>query len=134
MPLCLINWAPHHETYGGLAVLSPPFLTLAVDGQWSASRPGCFTPRQRGPQRKCWCCGIEKNLLLLPGINSWVSNSQPVAIMAAQWKGYVWKLHFEMATVELPIGIALGTCILCLLTNLSFTISSCIPKVRLLII
>jgi hypothetical protein len=32
---------------GGIA---PPFLTSALDGgEWSASRPGRYTPRERGP-------------------------------------------------------------------------------------
>jgi hypothetical protein len=33
---------------GGVEVLPPPFLTSALDeGEWSASRPGRFTPGER---------------------------------------------------------------------------------------
>jgi hypothetical protein len=48
--LCL-NWAPRHE--GALAewrYSSTHSLTSALDGgEWSASRPGRFTPRERAP-------------------------------------------------------------------------------------
>jgi len=37
-------------TYCGVDVWLHAFLTSALDGgQWSASRPGRFTPRERGP-------------------------------------------------------------------------------------
>jgi hypothetical protein len=38
------------KTYGGVDVQSHIFLTLTlVGGEFSASRPGCFTPRERAP-------------------------------------------------------------------------------------
>jgi hypothetical protein len=39
------------KTYGGGGCIDPcVFLTPApVGGEWSASRPGHFTPRERGP-------------------------------------------------------------------------------------
>jgi hypothetical protein len=67
--------------------MAPPSLTSALDeGEWSASRPGRFTPGEKVHSTHCiggWVglkrlsgrCGIEKNLLLLPGIEP-----QPVAI------------------------------------------------------
>jgi hypothetical protein len=42
----------HHsmKTYGGVEVQPHAFLTSTLDGdEWSASRLGCFIPRERGP-------------------------------------------------------------------------------------
>jgi hypothetical protein len=60
---------------GGVA---PPFLASALDGaESSASHPGRCTPEERapdthwrlgGPQSRSGHCGVEKNLLPLPGI------------------------------------------------------------------
>jgi hypothetical protein len=48
--LCF-NWAPRHEGIWGEWRYSPTHsLTSALDGgEWSASRPGRFTPRKRAP-------------------------------------------------------------------------------------
>jgi hypothetical protein len=44
------NQAPCHEGILGSKGIAPRILTSALDGgEWSASRPGCFTPRERGP-------------------------------------------------------------------------------------
>jgi hypothetical protein len=54
-------------------------LTTALDGgEWSASRPGCFTPREKpplltvrrlgGPQNRSGRSGEEKNSQPPPGI------------------------------------------------------------------
>jgi hypothetical protein len=38
------------KTYGGVDVQTNVFLTSAlVGGEWSASRPGRFTPKERAP-------------------------------------------------------------------------------------
>jgi hypothetical protein len=38
------------KAYGELRYSSTHSLTSALDGdEWSASRPGCFTPRERAP-------------------------------------------------------------------------------------
>jgi hypothetical protein len=50
LSLCLNK---HHamETYGGVKVSSTHSLTSALDGgEWSALRPGRFTPRKRDPR------------------------------------------------------------------------------------
>jgi hypothetical protein len=54
LSLCF-NWAPRHE---GVLVewrySSTYSLTSALDvGEWSASRRGCFTPRERAPGTHC---------------------------------------------------------------------------------
>jgi hypothetical protein len=49
MSLCFIK---HHAmgTYGRGGGIASLFLSLALDrGEWSASCPGCFTPRERAP-------------------------------------------------------------------------------------
>jgi hypothetical protein len=63
----------YERVSGGVA---PPFLTSALEGgDWSASHPCCFTPRERAPGTHgigCWVgpraivdTGVEKNLFLL---------------------------------------------------------------------
>jgi hypothetical protein len=49
--LCSFNWAPRHEgVLGEWMYSSTHSLTSALDGgEWSASRPGRFTPRERAP-------------------------------------------------------------------------------------
>jgi hypothetical protein len=49
LSLCLTK---HHamKTYWGMEVYLHAFLTSALDGgEWSASRPSRFTPRERAP-------------------------------------------------------------------------------------
>jgi hypothetical protein len=50
LSLCF-NWAPRHEgVLGEWRYSSTHSLTSALDGgEWSASRPGRFTPRKRAP-------------------------------------------------------------------------------------
>jgi hypothetical protein len=50
LSLCF-NWAPCHESIlGEWRYSSTHSLTSALDGgEWSASCPGCFTPRERAP-------------------------------------------------------------------------------------
>jgi hypothetical protein len=72
------NWAPRHEgVLGEWRYRSTHSLTSALDGgEWSASRPGRFTPRERapldrrlgGPQSRSGCGGEEKNSDPPPGI------------------------------------------------------------------
>jgi hypothetical protein len=69
------------KAYGGVHVWIRVFLTSAlVRGQWSASRPGRFNPRERGPGTH-WIGGwvgpraglddVEKSkFLTLPGLES----------------------------------------------------------------
>jgi len=38
------------KVYGGAEVLLHSFLTLALDGERSATCPGCFTSGKRNPQ------------------------------------------------------------------------------------
>jgi hypothetical protein len=48
LAVCVINEAPGHEDIWGCESIAPSFLTWALDGgEWSASRPGRFTPRER---------------------------------------------------------------------------------------
>jgi hypothetical protein len=45
--LCLINQALFNEGIYWSGSIAPPFLTSALEGgEWSASRPGRFTPRE----------------------------------------------------------------------------------------
>jgi hypothetical protein len=46
----MLNLAPLHEDVGEWRYSSTHSLTSALDGgEWSASRPGCFTPSERAP-------------------------------------------------------------------------------------
>jgi hypothetical protein len=71
---------------GAIAALC---LASALDGgEWSATRPCCFTPggechwypldrRLGGPQSRSGCCGEEKNLALLVSVTIdrvWIGN------------------------------------------------------------
>jgi hypothetical protein len=68
------------KTYWGVEVQLHAFLTSALDGgEWSASRPGRFTPQGMnpwylldrmlgGPQSRSGCGGEEKNSQTPPGI------------------------------------------------------------------
>jgi hypothetical protein len=49
LTLCFfLNWAPHHEGVLEWRYSSTHSLTSELDGgEWSASRPGRFTPRER---------------------------------------------------------------------------------------
>jgi hypothetical protein len=48
LSLCLINEVPHHEDEWESGSVAQLFLTLALDiGEWSALRPGRFTPGKR---------------------------------------------------------------------------------------
>jgi hypothetical protein len=51
VPVLFFNWAPHHESVlREWRYRSTHSLTSALDGrEWSASRPGRFTPRERAP-------------------------------------------------------------------------------------
>jgi hypothetical protein len=78
------------KTSGGRGCIDPPFLTSALDGgEWSASRPGRFTPRERNPcthwigvrvDLKAGLDAVKKNSLPLPGIELRPSIPKPVAI------------------------------------------------------
>jgi hypothetical protein len=75
LSLRLINSIPRHDDVWGPGDIAPPFLTSSLHGcEWSASRPGRFTPGTHscGPgwtQSRSGSCGLEKSLLLLPGIH-----------------------------------------------------------------
>jgi hypothetical protein len=67
------------KTYGGVDVQIHAFLTSAlVEGEWSASRPGLFTPGERATVTHwiwgwvgltIWLNNMEKwNFLTLPGL------------------------------------------------------------------
>jgi hypothetical protein len=70
----------------------PPFWTSALGGgEWSASCTGYFTPGERSPGAH-WLEGwvgprtgldaVEKRkMLLLPGMEPWLSGSYPIAIL-----------------------------------------------------
>jgi hypothetical protein len=74
------------KAYGGSDVWSHVFLTSTLDGgEWSASRPGHFPPREMTPGTHwigSWVCprtgpdDVEKKKILLYGD----SNSDPLAV------------------------------------------------------
>jgi hypothetical protein len=76
------------KAYGGVDAQSHIFLTSAlVGGEWSASRPGRFTPGERAPEThwigdwvgpRAGLDNLEKKFFILPGIELWPV-LQPVA-------------------------------------------------------
>jgi hypothetical protein len=71
------------KAYWGVEVPLHAFLTSVLDGgEWSASRPGCFTPQGKSPwyaldrrlggsQNRSGRGGEEKNSQSPPGIEPW---------------------------------------------------------------
>jgi hypothetical protein len=49
LSLCLINEAPCHDDVWEIGAIVPPFLTSALGGEWSSSRPGSINPTERAP-------------------------------------------------------------------------------------
>jgi hypothetical protein len=74
---CLTNYALCHEGVWASGCIDPLFLTSAlVGGEWSASRPSCFTPGERAPGTH-WMVGwvdprvglhYVRKFLTLPGL------------------------------------------------------------------
>jgi hypothetical protein len=73
VPLCLINEGPHYEDIWRSGDIATPFLPALDRVEWSASRPGCFSPGERArlyalyrrlgePQNRSESCGEERNL------------------------------------------------------------------------
>jgi hypothetical protein len=90
-PLCLINWELCHEDIWGSGGTAPPILPSALDrGEWSASRPGRFTPGESAPSTNWFggwvgpTAGLDvtgkRKILPLPGIEPRSSSPQPVTI------------------------------------------------------
>jgi hypothetical protein len=60
LSLYLINYAPRYEDEWESGGVAPPSLTSALDGdEWSASRPGCFTPWEAAPGTH-WIGGLVR--------------------------------------------------------------------------
>jgi hypothetical protein len=89
LSLCF-NRAPRHEgVLGEWSYISTNFLASALDaGEWSASRPGRFIPRKRGPGTHCiggWVgprAGLDavvQTEIRSPYRDSNLSPNQPVA-------------------------------------------------------
>jgi hypothetical protein len=81
------------KTYGEVEVWLHALLTSALDGgEWSTSRPSCFTPKERapqypfdwrlsGPQSQSGCVGEKKKKSIFTG------NRNPV-VQPAAWLLY----------------------------------------------
>jgi hypothetical protein len=85
--LCLINYVPCHEDMWGSGGKAPLFLTLALDGEWSASRPGHFTLGEKAPNThriggrvgpKAGVDAVKKRQCLAPA-------AEPVASHCTDW-------------------------------------------------
>jgi hypothetical protein len=72
LSLCLTNYALRDEGVGGVDVLIHVFLTSTlVGGEWSASRPGCFSPGERAWYSLHTILGGAQNwrkFLTIPGL------------------------------------------------------------------
>jgi hypothetical protein len=94
--LCLINYAPRHDDTWGTGGITPPFLTSALDGgEWSASRPGRFTPGEIAP----WWAPVSVWTLWRREKSCHARNRtptvQPVARRCADWaiRAALWELY-----------------------------------------
>jgi hypothetical protein len=90
--------------YGGVDVQTHLFLTLAlVGGEWSASRPGCFTPGERAPLYpldrrlggpQSWSGRHEVKILAPTRTRNptpWSSSPYPIAILTALSRLSLWR-------------------------------------------
>jgi hypothetical protein len=77
LSVCLINYAQHHEDAQGSGGIGPTFLISTLDGHVVSFTPRPIYPpypldrKLCGPQSQYGCCGEEKNLFPLPGIEPW---------------------------------------------------------------
>jgi hypothetical protein len=54
LSMSLINYAPRDKGVWRSGGIQPPFFTFALDGgEWSASCPWCFIPRETAPSIHC---------------------------------------------------------------------------------
>jgi hypothetical protein len=91
--LCLFNYAPCHEDVWECGGMATPLLTSVLGVEWSASRPGRFTPWERdcgthgiencvGPRAGLDAVKKEKSLALN---GNWTRAVQPVARRYGVW-------------------------------------------------
>jgi hypothetical protein len=101
------------KPYWGVEVELHAFLTLALyGGEWSASRPGLFTPRERspsthcigGPQSRPGVGGEEKNSQTLPGPEPLII--QPIA------QRYTTELTYRMKSENFETKLCLWSLLL----------------------
>jgi hypothetical protein len=107
LSLCLINYDPLYEDIWGSGV--PPFLTLALNGgEWSASHPGGFIPREEeqsthgiggwvGPRTDLG--NVEKRKSLAPAGNQTLA-VLPVVCRISDWAIILVKENPKACTYE----------------------------------
>jgi hypothetical protein len=97
------------KAYWAVEVYLHAFLTSALDGgEWSASRPGCFTPgrtpdihwRRGGHRSRFGRGGEEKNSQPLPGLEPPII--QPVAQRYTTELSWLFAINSESEHTELP--------------------------------
>jgi hypothetical protein len=85
LSLCLIDYAPHHEDMGEWST-APPSLSSALDGgEWSASRSGCFIPREGVSGTTFWMLW-RREKFVAPAENQ-TQAIQPIAFLQ-HWLSY----------------------------------------------
>jgi hypothetical protein len=91
LPLCF-NWASRHEgVLGEWRYSSTPYLTSALDGgEWSASRPGHLTPRERAPGTY-WIEGWAGPRASLDAVvHHWAILAPSYLIWTKNWRQKLW--------------------------------------------
>jgi hypothetical protein len=88
--------------------MAPPFLTSALGGgEWPTSHPSHPGTHQTGGWidiRADRHCGVDKNLLSLPGIEPLASSPQPLILTELFWL----PLEITGANTNFPMGVKIG--------------------------
>jgi hypothetical protein len=116
LSLCLTNYALRHEGVWGSGCIDQIFLTSAlVGGEWSASRSGRFTARERTPGTH-WIAGwvdpraglddVEKiKFLILPGLEL-LSLGRPLVQILAPFNLFIYLLYYPwFISILIPLLI-----------------------------
>jgi hypothetical protein len=77
--VAVLNWAPRYEGVLGSGGIALRILDLGTSWWWSASRPGCFNPREKAPGTH-WIGGWVGPRAGLDTVNQHISTSAQLTL------------------------------------------------------